>query len=213
MFIDTLFKFIDFMRPEGQSGFITPERKQEALNYAQFEKFNKEKVLYGLDQDVTDRLRRFERRSELTAQSSTIFAVPDNYGRAVSFAHKQEDGAEVSGKIIPHGRWADAKRSRIKRPTLEYPVMVIRNTIEVAPVGVVPVLYYLKMPDKVVYNYTVIDDVTIQFSQSGSTDIEWPEAEHPEILSKTLQYLGVPLKDDWLLQFERFKAEQRDAGL
>lgn len=203
MKIEILFSFIDTLRPAGQSGFVTPEDKEFAINYAQYTKFNEEKKFYGLNQDITDRLRVFERRTEPTPQGD-YYVIPTDYARAVAFAHKDSEGKEHAGDIIQHSRWLFRTTSKIKPPIVSKPIMVIRDKIEVAPDDVNPVLYYLKQPAKVVFNYTEINETTVQFVESGSTDIEWREEDLPEILLTTLQYLGVPIKDDILLRFKQF---------
>jgi hypothetical protein len=203
MYIETLFAFIDFLRPEGQSGFITPERKEEAFNLAQFEKFNTEKVKYGIDQIITSRLRMFHKRVELSP-SGNYFSLPADFDHPIGYAATYAD-TEYPADAISTSRWVARKISKIKPVELPYPAMNIRDVVELLPTGGTPVLYYLRQPVKIKYNYTIVDDINVVFSAAGSTDIEWQESDHFDIMHRALSYLGVSLRDNWMVELEQLK--------
>lgn len=66
---------------------------------------------------------------------------------------------------------------------------------------------YLKNPTDAVYAYTVISGRDLLFDEGNSTDTEFKPLDQSALVVKTLQYLGVPLKDSILLQFENMKSD------
>ncbi len=66
---------------------------------------------------------------------------------------------------------------------------------------------YLRVPVDAKYAYTIINDRDILFDVGSSTDVEWYPLDHSALVIKTLQYLGVPLKDQILLQFPGAKID------
>jgi hypothetical protein len=66
---------------------------------------------------------------------------------------------------------------------------------------------YLKPPVDAVYAYTVVDSRNLLFDESNSTDTEFMETDHSALVLKTLQYLGIALKDQFLVQFEGLKQD------
>ena len=66
---------------------------------------------------------------------------------------------------------------------------------------------YLKNPTDAVYAYTVINERDLLFDEENSTDTEFKPLDQSALVVKTLQYLGIPLKDSILLQFENMKSD------
>ncbi len=66
---------------------------------------------------------------------------------------------------------------------------------------------YLKTPPDAVYAYTVVSGRDLLFDQGNSTDTIFKPEDHSALVLKTLQYLGVPLKDNILIQFEGMKSD------
>ena len=87
--------------------------------------------------------------------------------------------------------------------------MISVSDLLVKPLGTAAkiILRYLKLPVDSVYAYTVIDSRNLLFDEGNSTDTEYGPLEHSTLVLKTLQYLGIPLKDQYLLQFEQMKTD------
>lgn len=66
---------------------------------------------------------------------------------------------------------------------------------------------YLKNPPDAVYAYTVISGRDLLFDEENSTDTIFKPLDQSALVVKTLRYLGVPLKDSILLQFENMKSD------
>lgn len=68
-------------------------------------------------------------------------------------------------------------------------------------------LSYLKTPPNAIYAYTVVSGRDLLFDEGNSTDTIFKPEDHSALVLKALQYLGVPLKDNILLQFEGMKPD------
>lgn len=66
---------------------------------------------------------------------------------------------------------------------------------------------YLRIPADAVYAYTIANSRDIVFDEGNSVDVEWFPLDHSALILKTLQYLGVPLKDNILMQFPQMKTD------
>lgn len=66
---------------------------------------------------------------------------------------------------------------------------------------------YLKTPPDAVYAYTVVSNRDLAFDEGNSTDTIFKAEDHSSLVTKTLQYLGVPLKDEILMQFANIKPD------
>lgn len=66
---------------------------------------------------------------------------------------------------------------------------------------------FLQTPPDAVYAYTVVSGRDLAFDVGNSTDTIFRALDQSALVIKTLQYLGVPLKDSILLQFDNMKLD------
>lgn len=80
---------------------------------------------------------------------------------------------------------------------------VTGSQIEVNPDTLSSVsLTYLKKPTVGVYGYTVAGDGrSFVFSSGDSTDLDWSDVSFKELSIRSLKYLGIPLREELLVQF------------
>jgi hypothetical protein len=88
--------------------------------------------------------------------------------------------------------------AKLKGRTIKFKPITGIDTIQVD---------YLRIPVDAVYGYTIVNDRDIVFDSGTSTDIEWYSTDHTALILKTLQYLGISLKDQMLVQFEQIKQD------
>jgi len=110
--------------------------------------------------------------------------------------------------------------SKVKLYYYRYPVMqrpigkIFGSNLLVKPYNGVDSIFirYLKLPTDTVYAYTIENGRDIVFNETGSTDTEYGPLEHTSLVIKTLRYLGISLKDEYLLQFENLKSDIKTEG-
>ncbi len=66
---------------------------------------------------------------------------------------------------------------------------------------------YLKTPPDAVYAYTTVSSRDLLFDEGNSIDTIFKAEDHSALVLKTIQYLGVPLKDNILMQFTQMKSD------
>lgn len=202
MTIDEMHKFQKFLANVGQNGYFPPEDRDRAINQASFDKFNEEKRLFEVNGYISDNLRPFNVSSDISL-SSGLGSLPSDYDYRISAS----DASDKEVEIVESYEWLGRINSEIAPPSTTYPVLCIRNQVEVRPTSITSVkLYYLKEPLKAKWGYTVSSGRYIH-NASASTDLDWPDSAHGDIVLRSLPYLGVPLNDEVLTRFKSFKQQ------
>lgn len=209
--IERIHFFIDKLKPEGQSGKFSPEEKDEAINFAILDLFRDDIKRYDEDLDVKAQLQKFEVIKTYTSAEKTGdgYILPSDYQRFTGVGGVYEGGDEVDVDILSEMEYRKRIRSKLIPPTSTKPVCAIRSGyIVVSPDGVVPILYYIKNPTDVKFNYTLPNGLDAAYNSTGSVHPEYPATMDFEIIKGSLKYLGIPLHDEVIMAaMERFKKE------
>ena len=109
--------------------------------------------------------------------------------------------------LLVDSEWVDRQSDKIVPPSEENPMARIEdNTLQILPTTIAPILYYLKFPRKGKWAFTISGDShSTIFDQANSTDLDWSEISHNEIIEKTMSLLGIPIRDNTLTQFEQLQ--------
>lgn len=207
MTIKKMHDIINFLKSEGQSGYHSPEEIDDALNMASGDKFNEEKKKFERDSNTSDNLRTFKTSSSIT-MTAGLGDLPADYAYRTN-ASASNDTIEVT--IVPESEWFSVINDSIAPPSTSRPYIAIRNQVQVVPSSVTPIkLYYLKKPATMVFGYTVNDDDYI-YNSGTSTQCDWPEDSHADIIRRACVYLGINLSDEALIRLEAFKKQTENA--
>lgn len=199
MIIQDIVKAVNKLSNRRQSRYFSVDEITEAINDAVLDMFNEGRSEFEKTQVVNDLLRVFKTKAtiELTEGEGDL---PTDYASLTGF----EDNIDV----VTDERWGEVKNDVICPADSDYPVLnvygakvrVLPNTISSVDIN------YLKKPTKAVYGKTLSENGRdYMFSEVDSTDVEIPAHRAPELLAKTLKYLGVSLKQTDLTQFELLK--------
>lgn len=207
MTIKKMHDIINFLKSEGQSGYHSPGEIDDALNMASADKFNEEKKLFERDSNISDNLRPFKKSSSIPITGG-FGDLPTDYAYRTN-ASASNDTVEV--RIVPESEWFSVINNPISAPSTTRPAMAIRNQIQIVPSSITPVkLYYLRIPATMVFGYTVNDDDYI-YNSGTSTQCDWPESCHLDIIRRACVYLGVNLSDEALVRLEAYKKQTENA--
>ena len=208
MFIEDLYDFITFLKNQGQARYFTPEEVTDALNRAVLDVYYREYKLFEETGEISDALSPFKILTDINI-STDKFLLPDKYRHITSHKAYDPDNSNKFYKInmITDGEWDEKTLSSLAPPTNSYPVMRrIKEGWEVKPDTIKKInISYIKNPDKAVYGYNIVNNRFV-FDETKSTDVEFPEFVHNELIAQTLKYLGVVLNDALLIQFKQFQA-------
>ena len=219
----------------GKQGlFRSPEQKDEALHFASLSRFQE---LYGDDADyqpgaplprrawqltqgITDKLQAFVYEKFYTAASlpdSRLVALPAGFMHLTAFRFMEDvsddyqEGRPLADvKILDDDKVVNRFNSGLIPPSQKRPIAeVLAGAYRVTP-GPAHRLQVkgLVLPTRPVYAYTV-DAATGQvvYDDAASTDFQWTEIEHNDMLMKAAEILAVPLQDGQLVSFTRTKAQ------
>jgi hypothetical protein len=235
MLINDIHKFIKFLKNQGQNIYHTPEQIDDAINRASLDLFRQEEKRFEEKQQVTDTIRPFKKLYEPALDSSGVYALPSDYVRMTNLEGVVSDSVlespyeddwqycdidlnddtavvdpvdvDVEIDLVEDSAWVSRKRDKVAPYNEEYPIARLAGgNLEVLPKTVKPKMYYLKYPTKAVWAYTISGDGrSFVFDEGSSTDLDWTEISHNEIIEKTMGYLGIALNDQMLVQYEQLQ--------
>ena len=172
----------------------------------------------GLDltQRLTDETRFLKKLDPTITVASGVIAYPSDYFTISALRHNYPrtiDGAATAIprpiEILTEDEYSDRAGKWLKRPTTWDPVAVIRDDgIHVYPNSIASAeIAYIKYPEEPIFAYTlhtgyITEDVP------GTTEFEWPEILHMDLVRIMLSFTGVHLRDEQLFQY----AEQKKAA-
>ncbi len=207
-FISDIHEFIDFLTGKGQTGYHTPEEKDNAIHVASRTLFDEKKKVFELTREITNDLLPFlTDPTTLSLNGSGIATKPTNlkYLVALTAGASEKKVDEVDKAMLP-----DRRNSPLCPPSADYPICTFYNsTIQFYPVNITNVkITYLKEPVKPVWAYTIDEESErVVYDDDASVDIEWGEENHNEIIIKTMDYLGINLREGDLLSFSQMKKQ------
>lgn len=99
---------------------------------------------------------------------------------------------EIPIKKIDNARWGSVQDHRMLGPTPTRPYLTqYQNGFKVAPRNVGVIIFdYLKNPGPAILDYTINTDGTINYDQSGSTQLEWTKLVQPTIIARLKKRYG-----------------------
>jgi hypothetical protein len=97
----------------------------------------------------------------------------------------------------------------ITAPEKEYPIVCYYNTyLQFYPVDLLNVnMSFMRLPATPVYAVKQLNGIDV-YDPDNSTEFEWPERFHSDLLRMLIGYLAISLKDANLTQFNEVKKQQ-----
>ncbi len=208
MLINDLHEAIRLLNNQGQSRYFAPEKIDKAINDS----------VRSLIEDLMDEYQRTQRLSDyllpleivrLLPLQGDFAGVPADYAHATGYSVLDNSNNVYKLDFVNSGAWNTRVNSRVVPPEKDYPIMRLNeNRFQIAPSGEYSKmeLSFIKQPVEGVWGYDVdADGETFVFSQSKSTDLDMPASAFIEILKRAVSYLGVPLREEVLVQFNMSK--------
>lgn len=199
MTVDDMHQIVSLIQNKGQSRYFTPEQIDYALNTASDNIYNRETELYEKSRKVSDRLRPYKQDASVSLTVGNG-ALPSDYDVA-----RFMDAGTVRVDILPDTEWAFRVASLVAPPSASFPIALINQDVEVRPTSITTVtLYYFKVPVEMEWAYTLSGSRPI-YDSGSSTQPDWPESVHAEIVEEACTYLGLSLKDEPLTQLRQYQ--------
>lgn len=210
-FHDSIRQFLNI----GQSQYYSPEDIDLQINNAIQDFYRKEYSHFEANQEITDTLGFFKMSETLTLEDG-FFDLPDNWVYTTELIAALSDNTEAQLEQVPDSEWGKRLSSKAFPPDLEFPIARYAGNkkIEAKPLyvaaqsggektdGVQKIeLLYLRKPLKAKYGYdTSSDGTSFVYSSGESVQVDYPEIDHPRIMTRALKYLGISVKDEVAIQ-------------
>lgn len=230
MTINEIYELVDVICNKFQSGAIGPD----AVNLL-FKKVNLDlfkfytglpeqyvpnqpaRIAWQVTQKITDTISHLHKPVVIMKGADGYFPFPTNYAafssimipRVISPADCDPENILVWRRVeqVTEGERAIRLDHGYKKPTLKYPISCFYETgILVDPEEIDRIrLAYLRYPKDAYWNYTVVNDEPV-FNPTGSSDFDWPDQVHNDIVIRICNYVGINIREADLFQItERLK--------
>lgn len=233
MNVQELYVWVNFMANKYQSGAITPDNYNTALQVVNIELLNKKVGLsedyrpgmpmarqqYQITQKITDDLKFLIRPLTITRGANGYFALPANYAAYSSLGTNEitsptqcGDSPEIQYRsidVVTDEEFSYLRGSSVAMPTIVNPIAnFYEQGLRILPLSITRAeLTYLRYPATPYRNYTIVADEDI-YNPVGSVQIEYPTTLHPDFAVRVAKYYGINIRDEELISFTNARQEK-----
>lgn len=178
---------------------------------------------WELTQKISDDLRKFkEIQPAWLIDSAGISQIPSDYVHrsSITKTYIPYTGAQPKTVVVEEltdSEAASRRSNSITGPTVKNPFCVFhKNYIQFYPSNLQSVEFvYLRLPKTPFFDYTIANDEYIFLPQgqfhngtvlpagtpSRTVELEWPEETHIDFVNRIMEYVGINLREDQLINF------------
>lgn len=231
MTLEEIYNFIKFIGDKDYNGnYFRPAQFNSALQGANIDLYHQASGLpaeyqpgspiarqhFEINQKSLDEVRNFKGHVYDQALTSGKFTLPAAYVYHDSVSYKYQrnvDGTPTTlyrpVEILTENQLAARLGSWRKQPTTKNPVAVYRSSeLQVYPATISAVdFHYYRMPVQPVFAYTIVNDDLV-YDSGSSTEVEWPEVRHMDLIRIMLSYLGINLSHEMLVQYAEMQKQK-----
>lgn len=177
-------------------GYKSPEEIDNAIYRSILDFYN----LLFAPKINSQELSRYVKEQVCNISGSNQFSLNPDYSRHIIIKSNYEGGVH-EGEILEEREYLDRINSVILEPDLKHPIARIKGAIiEFYPNDAGNyILSYYRSPIKPKFNYTISGGRNINFTPSGSIELDINQNSLNNVLVGALGYLGVSLEKESLL--------------
>lgn len=155
-------------------------------------------------------------REATQSVTTGVIAYPAGYcvDDAIRYTYQRNvDGAPVNiikvVEALSEAQYGDRAGNWTKKPSTKNPVYVVRNDgIHIYPATITVVDFnYYKYPTTPVFVY-VQETGYITYNESGSTEFDWPERLHMDLVRIILGYVSINIREAQLVEYAEAKKKE-----
>ena len=179
---------------------------------------------YEITQKITDDMRSFKKwlggrdYPALSIDTSGRADIPTDYVHYSSIRYRKvTNSADCTTptteyktiEVLTDAQIGDRLQNSIKMPTIDNPICSFYSDyIQFYPITLARTDFtYLRYPTTPIFGYTIVNDVEV-YNPSTSTEIEWPDINHLDIVRIILSYIGINLREPQLFQYAEMKKKE-----
>lgn len=225
-----IYEFIEYITNKDYEGnVIAPDQYGKLIVAANIDLFKKK---LGLPEDFqlgnpitreyidankmqTADLRHLKVRAATQAVTAGVIAFPATFcvEDALRYTYQRNvDGSAVDiikpVEVLTESQYGDRAGNWTKKPTTKNPVCVVRNDgIHIYPATIATIDFnYYKYPTEPVFLYNQFSGYITE--DSGSTEFDWPERLHMDLVRLILGYVGINIREAQLSQYAEVKKKE-----
>ena|ERR1017187_10364035 len=226
-----IYNLIEFITNKDFSGnVIAPDRFNQLIKVVSIEHFREK---YGLPEEYqpgrpvptefaditiknTDDLKAFKMPIFGRAVANGILQYPDGYAHRDTFVYNFTKTINSIPTVFPRpievlreSEFASRNGNYTKKPTTYNPICVLRSDgVHIRPITITSVdMFYYRFPVDPVFSYTEGDGF-ITYNAAASVEMEWPPDEHIVLTRKILQYVGINLREEQIVNYSELKLKE-----
>ncbi len=148
----------------------------------------------------TSRPSRYLKEQAYNISGTNSFNLPTDFYRHANI-YSLINGKKHEGDVLDEMQFADRVNSHFLAPDLENPVArIIGSKIELYPIDAGNFVFsYYRTPIKPKYGYDLVNGRSIVFDPTTSTELDVDETDLNAVVSRSLFYLGISLKEETLV--------------
>lgn len=211
MFIEKIYRFIKFLKSQNQGRGINAQEFEDLFNQASFSLWRREFKEKDKSRWSLAYIKNFEDEQELEIDT----LIPDSFG-FIDHIEVEIRNEEDEVTSVQNPDWLNEQQFSERKTDSLYPpdeahsiVKTVGNQIEVLPdIFTHYTVNGIKYPQTVKYAVTAsANGRDYIFDEAKSTDTDWPEIAHGEIIGIICKALGINLNNDWLLQYDNLQKQ------
>ena len=226
-----IYEFIEYITNKDYNGnVIAPDQYGKLIVSANIDLFKKKTGLpedYQLGSPITREYidankiqladtKHLKVREATQNVSTGVIAYPSGYflDDAIRYSYQRNvDGESVTitkvVEALSEAKYGDRAGNWTKQPSTKNPVYVVRNDgIYIYPATIATVDFnYYKYPTTPVFAYLQRTGY-IEYNAGGSTEFDWPERLHMDLVRITLGYVGINIREAQLSQYAETKKKE-----
>ena len=214
--VDTVYQRVLALANKEQRGYITPQEFNLYANQAQMEileqyfyDINQFHNLHGNSTEYSDMVGLIDEKLNILRVTTSV-AATNGIINMTAITNMYKIGSLYSGfneiEEINYNEYKLRRKSKLTDPSNtgvsmeNYMYYVQNNNIYVQPpIGGSIEISYIKIPNKVIWGYVVLNEKAL-YNAGSSTDFELHHAEENELVYKILGYAGITLKKPDVIQ-------------
>lgn len=208
MTLDKAYTFLNFWINKSQGGFYPPDQLDALVDRAQMALYDDYYIKYATSQRVDDALAPFKSVFTFTNVAGGLVVSPADYLDLLTVytASVDSTGRVVNRpvQIISEDQLPVRLNSQIVPVTVTDPIAFITTNWNLQLFPQVPqsgTVYYLRRPKAPFFSYTLVSGRVIVYNPGSSVQLEWGDKDVNDILIKALDYIGINLSEQDVLQW------------
>lgn len=218
MNLEEQFAFLNFWIGKETGSYYTVSELEQLVHAGSTALFNDYRLKASTSQSIKDALSPFRKTFNFDPNDTVggVLEAPDDYSNLLDLEIRYSLSGRgmtihVPIKVYNEDERAERLNSQVNPVTITSPIgeQTGEKQWQLYPESqYFGKLTYYKYPSPPVFGYSVVSGRVLVYDAGTSTQLEWKEAQHTEVLLKALSSIGINLRDNEVAQWAEMKTQQ-----